>query len=211
LAWIAGQMSGRDAISALCDAVGLRQPGGWSGYFDLVKSWGAKTDLTSARSDPELAEILFLDALMVVKAGWCAEGSTLVDIGAGVGAPTIPIVLSDATLSAVLVEPRRIRATFLRTAAGSLGVAARTKVLEQKVDPRAPSVAGAPFRIALSRATFAPDEWLRIGVKLAEEVWVLTAGAAPSGASGVDLVRRLDYEVPSSGAPRAILGYRTGP
>jgi len=204
-------MSGRDPVSGLCDAVGLRQPEGWSGYFDLVRSWGAKTDLTSARSDRELAEILFLDALMVVKAGWCPEGATLVDIGAGVGAPTVPILLSDDTVSAVLVEPRRIRATFLRTVAGSLDIAARTKVLEQRLDPGEPSVAGAPFRIALSRATFAPDEWLRIGAQLAEEVWVLTAGAAPSGPSDVDLVRRLDYEVPSSGAPRTILGYRTRP
>jgi len=204
-------MSGRDAISGLCDAFGLRQPAGWSGYFDLVKSWGARTDLTSARSDPELAEILFLDALMVVKAGWCPQGATLVDIGAGVGAPTIPILLSDTTSSAVLVEPRRIRAAFLRTVAGSLDIASRTKVLEQKVDPAEPSVAGAPFRIALSRATFAPDEWLRIGRELAEEVWVLTAGAAPSGPSGVELFRRLDYQVPSSAAPRAILGYRARP
>ncbi len=201
-------MSGRNAISELCDPIGIGAPNGWTAYFDLVKVWGAKTDLTSARTDPELAEILFLDAAMVIKAGWCPSGASLVDIGAGVGAPTIPILLSSAQLSAVLVEPRRIRTAFLRTAAGSLGIAARTTALEQKIDPGRPSVAGAPFSIALSRATFAPDDWLRIGAELAQEVWALTAGGEPTEPDDLQLVRRLDYSVPSSGAPRAIFSYR---
>ena len=201
-------MSDADAISALCDAMGIGQVDGWPRYHEIVKSWGAKTDLTSARTDTELAEILFLDAAIVIRARWCPRDASLLDIGAGVGAPTIPILLSDETLSGVLVEPRRIRTTFLRTAAGALGLASRSKTLEQRVDPSAPSVEGAPFTIALSRATFAPDDWLRIGAQLAEEVWVLTAGTEPEAPSDLELVRRLDYRVPSSGAPRAILAYR---
>jgi 16S rRNA (guanine527-N7)-methyltransferase len=201
-------MSDADAICTLCDAIGIDEPDGWRRYHEIVESWGAKTDLTSARTDQELAEILFLDAAMVIRARWCSNGATLVDVGAGVGAPTIPILLSDETSTGVLVEPRRIRATFLRTAAGALGIAGRTTTLEQKLDPNAPSVAGAPFTIALSRATFSPDDWLRIGAQLAEEVWVLTAGTEPKAPHDLQLVRRLDYEVPSSGAPRAILAYR---
>jgi 16S rRNA G527 N7-methylase RsmG len=201
-------MSEKDAISQLCDTLGINAPHGWTGYFDLVKAWGAKTDLTSARTDAELAEILFLDAAMLIKAAWCPSGARLVDIGAGVGAPTIPILLSDETLSGVLVEPRRIRTAFLRTAAGSLDIAARTRALEQKIDPKNPTVPGAPFSIALSRATFAPDEWLQIGIQLAEEIWVLTARAEPEASGDSELVRRLDYRVPSSGAPRATLSYR---
>lgn len=201
-------MSDGAAISALCDAVGVPEPEGWRGYFDLVKSWGAKTDLTSARTDEELAEILFLDAAYLIKARWCPSAASLVDIGAGVGAPTIPILLSDDTLSSVLVEPRRIRTAFLRTAAGAAGIADRTTALEQKIDPKNPSIAGAPFTIALSRATFAPDEWLPIGGQLADEVWVLTAGAVPVPSNDLQLARRLDYTVPSSGAPRSILAYR---
>lgn len=205
-----GFMSASNAISALCAAVGIDEPPGWRDYFDVTQSWGARTDLTSARTDDELAEILFLDAAFLVKARWCPSSASLVDVGAGVGAPTIPILLSDDTLSGTLVEPRRIRTAFLRTATGSLGIAARTKVLEQKIDPRTPSLGGARFDIALSRATFPPEEWLRIGAQLAEEVWVLTAGAEPD-AAGLQLVRRLDYEVPSSGAPRAIIAYRGRP
>lgn len=195
-------------IQALCDSVGTEEPEGWSAYFDLVKSWGTRTDLTSAKSGPELAEILFLDAAQLIAAAWCERSSSLLDVGAGVGAPTIPILLSDDSLRGTLVEPRRIRTAFLRTAAGALDLASRTRTLEQRIDPKKPSVAGAPFSVALSRATFPPDEWLRIGSELADEVWVLTAGAEPEATGELRLARRLDYEVPSSGAPRAILAYR---
>ena len=81
-------------------------------------------------------------------------------------------------------------------------------MLEQKVDPANPTVPGAPFGIALSRATFAPNDWLLIGAQLADEVWALTAGRDVDPPASLALARRLDYEVPSSGAPRSILGYR---
>jgi 16S rRNA G527 N7-methylase RsmG len=201
-------MSGAAAIRVVCEEAGVTEPEGWSAFFDVVQAWGARTDLTSARTDTELAEILFLDAAHVIGAEWTEPSASLVDIGAGVGAPTIPILLSDETLRGILVEPRRIRTAFLRTAAGTLGIAGRTTTLEQKVDPAKPVVEGAPFSVALSRATFAPEEWLPIGSRLADEVWVLTAGVEVEATGGLRLDRRLDYEVPSSGAPRAILAYR---
>lgn len=200
-------MSGSEAIRALCAETGINEPDGWAAYFEVTQSWDARTDLTSARTDTELAEILFLDAAQLILAGWTQPSAALVDIGAGVGAPTISILLTDETLRATLVEPRRIRTAFLRTAVGSLSIAQRTTILEQKVDPESPVVDGAPFNIALSRATFSPEDWLPIGVKLADEVWALTAGTEIDTPGDLRLVRRLDYAVPSSGAPRSILSY----
>lgn len=201
-------MSGVAAIQTVCEAVGIAKPDGWSAYFEVVQAWGRRTDLTSARADPELAEILFLDAAHIIVAEWTRPSASLVDIGAGVGAPTIPILLSDETLRGTLVEPRRIRTAFLRTAVGTLGIADRATVLEQKIDPASPVVEGMPFSIALSRATFAPEEWLGIGAQFAEEIWVLTAGTDVQAPGDLRLDRRIDYTVPSSGAPRAILAYR---
>jgi len=201
-------MSGADAIRAVCEAAGMPEPSGWGSFFDVVRAWDARTDLTSARTDTELAEILFLDAAHVIAAGWPESSASLVDIGAGVGAPTIPILLSDETLSGTLVEPRRIRTAFLRTAAGTVGIAGRATMLEEKVDPAKPAVDGAPFSVALSRATFSPEEWLPIGAQLADEIWVLTAGREVEATGDLRLARRLDYSVPSSGAPRSIWAYR---
>ena len=204
-------MSGADAIHAVCEAAGIPEPNGWGEFFDVVQAWDARTDLTSARTDTELAEILFLDAAHVIRAGWAEPSASLLDIGAGVGAPTIPILLSDETLDGTLVEPRRIRTAFLRIAAGTLGIAGRATMLEQRIDPAKPVVVGAPFSVALSRATFSPEEWLGIGAQLAGEVWALTAGADVADTGELHLDRRLDYQVPSSGAPRSILAYRRSP
>jgi len=141
-------MSGSRAIGTVCEAAGLSEPGGWIAYFDLVKAWSARTDLTSARSDLELAEILFLDAAQLIRAAWPTLSASIVDIGAGVGAPSIPLMLSDASLHVTLVEPRRIRVAFLRTAVGTLGLAERATTLEIKVDPTEPKVEGTPFTAA---------------------------------------------------------------
>ena len=201
-------MSDGALIERLCRDAGIELPERWSDYFAVATKWGAKTDLTSARTGRELAEILFLDAAQLLGAGWVALGSSFLDVGAGVGAPSLPILAAGDSLRGVLVEPRRIRTAFLRTAIGSLGLGARVTVLETRVDPDAPEVPGAPFDIALSRATFAPADWMRVGAQLANEVWVLTAGADLAGSADIELVRRIDYRVPSSDAPRTVLAYR---
>lgn len=196
------------AIAALCAEVGVRQPEGWLVFHDLVRSWNERTDLTSARTDVELAEVLFLDAAHLIRAGWVHAEMTLVDVGAGVGAPTIPLVSCTRGLTAVLVEPRRIRAAFLRTASGALRIPDRLTVQEQRLDPARPRVPGAPFDVALSRATFAPETWLRIGATLATETWIFAAGHQVEGSTSLRLHRELRYQVPSSGAPRAIFAFR---
>ncbi|MDH3199656.1 MAG: class I SAM-dependent methyltransferase [Myxococcales bacterium] len=193
-------------IEELCRVVGIPAPAGWPDYFETVKAWGARTDLTGARTDAELAEILFLDAARLIEAAWLQSVGSLVDIGAGVGAPTIPLLLASPGHRATLVEPRRKRTAFLRSAIGSLDLADRALVLEQSVDPDAPLVTGAPFDVALSRATFSAGRWREIGSRLADEVWVFTAGTDPVE-SDLRLLRRIDYEVPSTGAPRSTLAY----
>ena len=195
-------------IEELCGAVGISVPSGWPAYFDTAKAWGARTDLTGARNDAELAEILFLDALKLIEAAWLGSTASLIDVGAGVGAPTIPLLLDGRGYRATLVEPRRKRTAFLRSAVGLLDLVDRAQVLEQSVDPDAPVVKGAPFDVALSRATCSPEQWRAIGSQLGSEVWVLTAGADLEETPDVRLHRRVDYEVPSTGAPRSILAYR---
>lgn len=195
-------MSG--AVSTLCAQAQLSEPPGWETFYTIARQWGERMDLTSARDDDTWAELLFLDAAEMIKAGLVVGGGSLVDVGAGVGAPTIPLLLADETLSATLVEPRRKRATFLRSAIGALELTSRARVLEERIDPNQPAVDGAPFDLALSRATFSPTEWMRIGLALAAHVVVFTAGKVPDFDQTGALVARTDYAVPSTGAPRSI-------
>ena len=194
-------------IEELCGAVGISVPPGWPAYFDTAKAWAARTDLTGARNDAELAEILFLDASKLIEVAWLESASSLVDVGAGVGAPTIPLLLDGLGRRATLVEPRRKRTAFLRSAVGLLDLANRAQVLEQSVDPDSPVVKGGPFDVALSRATFPPEQWRAIGSRLGSEVWVFTAGRELEETPKLSLHRQLDYEVPSTSAPRSILAY----
>lgn len=184
-------------------------PPGWSAFHDLAWDWGQRIDLTSAKDRESLAEILFLDARQIGEHELVPQASSVVDIGAGVGAPTLPLLLAQPGLRATLVEPRRKRVAFLRHVVGALGLENRVDVIEATVDPTRPEVVGAPFDMALSRATFEPAQWLKMGAKLAAQVLVFLADQEPPTLAGWQAENRVDYEVPSSGAPRSIVLYRS--
>jgi len=178
------------------------------GYVELVATWNKKLDLTAARTPAALVEIMLADAFMLATADTIAPGLRVVDVGSGAGAPALPLLILRSDLTAVLVEPLRKRVAFLRTALGTLGLVERVSVREQKLDVEAEGIAGeAPFDLALSRATFAPELWLPLGLRLAPSTLVLLAAQPPPSAAGAELESMLEYKLPSSGAERKIAHY----
>jgi 16S rRNA (guanine527-N7)-methyltransferase len=177
-------------------------------FVELVASWNRKLDLTAARETEALVEIMLADAFMLASDSIVPPGSRCVDVGSGAGAPAVPLALLRGDLSFTLVEPLRKRVAFLRTALGTLQLVSRVSVIEQKLDPDAPAVTGAPFDVAMSRATLAPESWLAAGSKLAPQTLVLLAREAPPEAAGVELDRVVSYTLPSNGAERKIAIYR---
>lgn len=175
----------------------------WAEYDRLVETWNARLNLTGGKDARARAEILFTDAVVLEDPELLPEGARFVDVGAGVGAPAIPLLLARPDLSATLVEPRRLRVAFLRTAIGTLDLVDRCVVLEQRLEKD--GVPGMPFDVAISRATFAPDEWLRRAAGLAPRAIAMVAGEPlPEG----DRLAERRYELPYSGAPRALGLYR---
>jgi 16S rRNA (guanine527-N7)-methyltransferase len=200
------------SLGGLERAVGFALEGavreGWLAYAALVERWRARTDLVAARDAPSLVEVLFADALASLAGAFFDGDGRFVDVGAGVGAPTLPLLVALPRWRAVLVEPRRKRVAFLRTAVGSLGLAERACVVEDRLALDDPVVEGKPFGVAVSRATFAPAEWLRVGARLARRTLVLTAREEPPAApQGLRAGSTLRYAHPSTGAPRAISSY----
>jgi len=177
-------------------------------YAALVASWNHRVDLTGAKSAKDLAEVLLADALVLRDRSFIAQGASVLDVGTGVGAPIIPLLLLRPDVSALCVEPRRKRVAFLRTAIGQLSLVQRMVVREGRIEPDAPAQgteSSAPTTIACSRATFAPATWLELGLKLAPRTLLFAARdgllQAPSGAA---LVAERKYTLPWSKAPRVL-------
>ncbi len=174
-------------------------------FAELVSQWGRKTDLVAGASVDQLLEVLFVDAFhlhLFMEDGGTpdARKERWVDVGAGAGAPSIPLALLSPSRTFVLRELRRKRLAFMRHAAGALGLATRVRVEEP------PAEDAATFDVALSRATFAPAEWLDRAVGMSDVCLVLLGqNEAPSDERWT-LQRQLAYALPS-GSPRRLVQY----
>lgn len=182
-------------------------------FAEMAQTWGGKIDLFSTTADKELAEILFVDAIELADRGVVPRGAALIDVGAGGGAPTLPLILMRPDLDALLVEPRAKRCAFLRAAIGSLSLVDRVAVLQttltlESVSGVSGPLAGRHFDVALSRATLSPERWLELGRSLAPRVIVMT-GSQPAPEQGWLLQRH--YRIPSSGAERTLTVYDAPP
>lgn len=174
-------------------------------FLDLVVTWNARLDLTAARDASALVDLYLADALVIAaRAG--ANGSLQerwVDVGSGGGAPGFVLGLIVPALQLTLVEPRQKRVAFLRTAIGSL----RPSSIEV-VGARSDALLAGSSDVAVSRATFSPEEWLAEGTRLARRcVWVLLARAEAPSFPGWRLREQVEYRWPSSGASRHALEF----
>jgi len=192
---------GLGAGAALDDAARARL----AAWLEKLRQWNARIDLTAARTDDELGDLMLADALVL--APRIAPGARVVDVGTGAGAPGLALALARPDLRVTLVEPLGKRAAFLRTV---LGEAGRADVAIERA--RGDKLAGRrAWDVAVSRATLPPTEWLALGVTLAApggDVWVLLANDAPPRDAGAALVEEVAYAWPLTGAARRAARYR---
>jgi 16S rRNA (guanine527-N7)-methyltransferase len=172
-----------------------RELAAWVG---LVADWNRRIDLTAARSDDELVDLMIADA--AVLAPRMAAGARVVDVGTGAGAPGVGVALLRRDLALTLVEPLQKRVAFLRTVAGGLPAERRPRVVRGRGEDVA--AAGERFDVAISRATLAPPDWLALGAGLAPEVWVLLAQGEPPAREGLRVADDLAYRWPLTRAER---------
>lgn len=173
-------------------------------WLDKLREWNARVDLTAARSNEELVDLMLADALWLLPRA--EDGARWVDVGTGAGAPGLALALVRPALRMTLVEPLGKRAAFLRTAVGAVGradVAIERKRGEEIEGRRA-------WDVALSRATLAPQAWLDLGMTLVPPggaVWVLLArDEAPAHPRAqIDVDER--YTWPLTGAARRAVRY----
>jgi 16S rRNA (guanine527-N7)-methyltransferase len=174
-------------------------------WLERLREWNARIDLTAARSDEELVDLMLADACVLAR--YLPDGARLVDVGTGAGAPGLALALMRPDLRVTLVEPLGKRAAFLRTVAGATG---RPDVAIERA--RGEALAGRrAWDAAVSRATVAPQAWLELGAGLAAPggaVWVLLAREAAPEHPRAAIEHDLTYAWPLTGAVRRAVGYR---
>jgi 16S rRNA (guanine527-N7)-methyltransferase len=176
-----------------------------STWVALVAAWNARIDLTAARSEDELCDLMLADAALLAR--HLPPRAHVVDVGSGAGAPGLGVALLRPDLQLTLVEPLPKRVAFLRTVIGSVQLqGARPEV----VRGRGEDLVGRPrFTAATSRATLSPAAWLELGAKLAPEgdVWVLLAREEPPSMTGRAIADDLRYVWPLTRAERRAVRY----
>jgi 16S rRNA (guanine527-N7)-methyltransferase len=167
-------------------------------YLDLLLGWNRKINLTAITDPEQVLDKHFLDSLAAAPH---IPAGRLIDVGAGAGLPGIPIAIVRPDVQVSLLESTGKKAAFLRTAIHQLGLS--SSVLETRLE----QYRGPKFDAAISRATFAPAEWLARARSLVEPggsiFLMMGREEAPAGASSLH-----EYSLPGAEA-RAIGHYRT--
>ena len=167
---------------------------------DLLLDWNTRVNLTAIRDLRGVVDRHLVDSLAVVP--HLVPGS-LVDVGAGAGFPGLPIALVRPDVSVTLLESIHKKSAFTRSVILTLAIPATACTARLEDWARdAPRQAN-----AVSRATFAPLEWLRRGAPLLGPGGVLMAMTTPAEPDplppGGSTFERHHYSLPD-GTPRVL-------
>ncbi|MBP8805935.1 MAG: 16S rRNA (guanine(527)-N(7))-methyltransferase RsmG [Kofleriaceae bacterium] len=127
-------------------------------FVELFETWNRRINLSAARTADEITQHV-IDSLAVVR--FLGDARRVIDVGSGGGFPGVVAATCLPGKSFVLVEPVRKKTAFLSTAARELGLRGVT-IEARRVDP----TIDRDFDVAMSRATFALEEWLSLGQRL---------------------------------------------
>lgn len=82
-------------------------------FYNLLKEWNYKIDITKIVEEDEVYIKHFLDSLLLTKSGVIEKNQKIIDIGTGGGFPGIPLKILNDTLSFTLLDSLKKRINFL--------------------------------------------------------------------------------------------------
>ena len=186
------------------------------GWAAEVQKHGKKTNLIGTTDPKRIATELVADSLMILP---ILENTpdTIVDIGAGAGVPGL-ILCAALNNAGILVEPRRKRTLFLQHCARSLGLTPRVRAHEARIEDLDETTFDTPgARLWVSRAVFAPPQWLQVAAAHARPgdhvgLWCnghLEAAHIDSPTKTLQLVARRTYSIAGPGDRTIFVFQRT--
>lgn len=178
-----------DATNGMLDQV--------SRYLRILLMWNRTINLTGAVTLEELVGDHLPDSFALARLA--PTGSDLVDVGSGGGLPAIPFAVLRPDCHVTLVEPRAKRVAFLNAAKREIACGS-LEVVRGRID----DVENCGFKMASSRATFSPEEWLSLSRRLLVHdgrCVVFAAAPVDGGAASASVVEELEYRT-RKGSPR---------
>lgn len=94
-------------------------------YAELLVEWNGKMNLTAITEPEEIEVKHFLDCLMLPKYFNLDNIQTVIDVGAGAGFPSVPLLIYNPNLCLTTMDAINKRLTFLDTAVHALGLEAQ--------------------------------------------------------------------------------------
>ena len=91
-------------------------------YFNELRSWNQKVNLTGLTEELDIVVTLFIDSLACGIALSDEKNESVIDIGSGAGFPGIPLKIAYPKLGITLVEPRLKKTAFLHHIIGRLSL-----------------------------------------------------------------------------------------
>jgi 16S rRNA (guanine527-N7)-methyltransferase len=148
-------------------------------YLDLLVRWNARTNLTAIREPEAMVTRHFGESLFAARviSPRLKPDATLLDFGSGAGFPGLPIQLFRPDLRVTLAESQNKKASFLREAIRTLGLA--TEVWASRVESMPPL---ATFDCVTLRAVDNMQAALPVALqRTATPGWIaILAGAEPA-------------------------------
>ena len=140
-------------------------------YVDRLKAANRSQNLVARSTLDTLWDRHIVDSAQLVRFEPFG-GASWIDIGSGAGLPGI-VIAALTTGPAILVEPRRLRADFLREVVDMLGLTSRVSVLSAKIE----NVTG-HYDVITARAVAPLGRLLSMSHHLAHSgtVWALPKG-----------------------------------
>jgi 16S rRNA (guanine527-N7)-methyltransferase len=113
-------------------------------YLAELDLWRRRTNLTGPLSGEDLVSHS-LESVFGVKL--ISHGARVLDIGSGAGLPGVPLAIAGPSLTVALLEPRSLRAAFLRHVVRTVPIR-NADVVEERIE----KLAGRQYEVATTRA-----------------------------------------------------------
>ncbi|MBI5043860.1 MAG: 16S rRNA (guanine(527)-N(7))-methyltransferase RsmG [Nitrospirae bacterium] len=185
-------------------------------YFEELKKWNEKVNLTGITDDKEIIIKHFLDSLSFLKGFSPIEGIRIIDVGTGAGFPGIPLKIYSPRISLTLIEASQKKCVFLHHICRLLELSDVNIVNDRLENVKDKFDFIRQYNVFLSRAVADVDEMIKHGAPLLADrgIMIFSKGKASEDLKvgkvikGMVLLQIIPFTLPMSDYSRKLLVFQ---